>query len=90
MVYYKFYGLLLPCGVISIFYLLYLNLVAIVLDISRTCTGLVPTVPVLGQNTIFMGTQERLQMLVKGQSRLPRVRQLDFASRGPKINERLF
>ena len=36
-------------------------LVALVLDMSRTCPGLVPTVPFFGKNTVFMGTQDRLQ-----------------------------
>ena len=33
-----------------------INLVSLVLDMYRTCPGLVPTVPGLGQNIVFMGT----------------------------------
>ena len=46
-------------------------LVALVLDMSRTCPGLVPTVPVLVQNTVFMGTQDRLQNVSHGSVTCP-------------------
>ena len=36
-------------------------LVALVLVMSRTRPGLVPTVPVLGQCSVYMRTQDRLQ-----------------------------
>ena len=41
-------------------------LVALVLDMSRTCPGLVLTFPVLGQCPVFMGTQDRLQNVSHG------------------------
>ena len=47
------------------------DLVALVLDMSWTCPGLVPTVPVLGQNTVFMGTQDRLQNVSHGSVTCP-------------------
>ena len=47
------------------------DLVALVLDMSRTCPGLVPTLPVLGQNTVFMGTQDRLQNVSHGSVTCP-------------------
>ena len=69
-------------------------LVALVLYMSRTRPGLVPTVLVLGQNTVFMGIQDRLQNVSHGsvtcplcpatrlcQSRTKNKR----ASHGPKI-----
>ena len=47
------------------------TLVSLVPDISRTCPGLVPTVPVLGKNTVFMGTQDRLQNVSHGSVTCP-------------------
>ena len=46
-------------------------LVALVLYMSRTFPRLVPTVPVLGQNTVFMGTQDRLQNVSHGSVTCP-------------------
>ena len=42
-------------------FLFLVRLVALVLDMSWTRPGLVPTVLVLGQCTVLMGTQDRLQ-----------------------------
>ena len=70
------------------------SLVALVLDMSRTCPGLVPTVPVLGQNTVFMGTQDRLQNVSHGSVTCPSCPAIRLcqsqtknkrASHGPKI-----
>ena len=46
-------------------------LVALVLDMSRTRTVLVPTVPFLGQCPVFMGTQDRLQIVSHGSVTCP-------------------
>ena len=46
-------------------------LVSLVLDMLRTCPVLVPTVPVLVQNTVFMGTQDRLQNFSHGSVTCP-------------------
>ena len=51
--------------------LMIIILVALVLDMSRTCPGLVPTVPVFGKNTVFMGTQDRLQNFIHGSFTCP-------------------
>ena len=47
------------------------SLVALVLNMSRTCPGLVPNVPVVGQNNVFMGTQDRLQNVSHGSVTCP-------------------
>ena len=49
----------------------FIQLVALVLDMSRTCPRLVPTVPVLGQKTVFVGTQDRLQNVSHGSVTCP-------------------
>ena len=69
--------------------LMIIILVALVLDMSRTCPGLVPTVPVFGKILFSWGHRTGSKILFTGHSRVPRVRQLDFASRGPKISERV-
>ena len=58
-------------GKVLIQFYVFFSLVALVLDMSRTCPGLVTTVPVLGQNTVFMGTQDRLQNVSYGSVTCP-------------------
>ena len=68
-----------PCYHCKLFYFIHLytlpylvlNLVALVLDMSRTRPGLVPTVPFLGQCPVFMGTQDRLQNVSHGSVTCP-------------------
>ena len=74
--------------------LMIIILVALVLDMSRTFPGLVYTVQGLGQNTLFIGTQDSLQNVSHGSVTCPscpatRLCQSrtknNRASHGPKI-----
>ena len=66
-------------------------LVALVLDMSRTRPGLIPTVPFFGQCPIFMRTQDRLQNVNHGSVTCPLCPATRLwvknnqASHGPKI-----
>ena len=61
--------------------------------VSMVCPGRVLDLSLLSRfwdKILFSwGHRKGSKMLVTGQSRVPRVRQLDFASRGPKISKRL-